>query len=114
MRELSDRQLDDCIVHALDEGYVTAQQKQRAWERLQRSAAAQKMLPPLEDCSAEPTPMERLEGICARLLHNLKRFVLDETVYRRARQQYFWIELYAASSQSFTMQQRFAYGVFRS
>jgi hypothetical protein len=114
MQELSDRQLDDCIAHALDEGYVTTQHKQRAWEQLQRRAAAQTMLPPLEECPAQASLMERFEAAFWPALRQIKNFIFDESVYRRARQQYFWIELYDASSQSFTMQQRFAYAVFRS
>jgi hypothetical protein len=113
MQELSDKQLDDCIAHALDE-YVSTHQKKRAWEQLQHRAAAQTMLPPLEEHPAQPTLTERLEVVFQWVLRELKSFMFDESVYRRARQHYFWIELYDANSQSFTMQQRFAYAVFRS
>lgn len=114
MRELSDKQLDDFIAHAMNEGHVTSQQKQRAWEQLQRRAAKQTMLPPLEKQPVQTSLREEFAAVVECLLRWLKDFMFDESVYRRARQQYFWIELYDAKSHSFTMQQRFAYAVCRS
>jgi hypothetical protein len=114
MRELSDKQLDNCIAHALNEGHISPQQRQRAWEQLQRRAAAQDMLPPLPAQPARRSMLRRLEPLLELGLRQVKVFFLDEAVYSRARHHYFWLEFYDSYSHSFTMQQRFAYAVFRS
>lgn len=114
MQELPDRQVDDCIAHALNEGHPTPQQRQRAWEQLQRRAAAQTMLSPLEAQPPKPSLLKRLEPVIEAGLRQVNAFLMDESVYRRARQHTFWLEFYHVGAHSFTMQQRFAYAVFRS
>lgn len=87
MRDWSDNLFDEVITGALRSMVVTPQQRRRAWERLEESAARQTMLPPLAMPARQPCrphPWCQWLNRASRAHDGVLSLLFDDTRYDRA------------------------------